>query len=283
MVIVRKVLIMYTLLSIFNQYTFSQTTNYITYYNNIEQAYQKGIFENNFEIALKYFQEAFNYGDPFIPDLYYCAIGLINTNAKRKSINFLTEAIQKGLDTTFIFSKNEFKNKLNRTDKILLIETYNEYKKPMYNQILKKIIDSMVYLDRQCRNVSNEELKEGGYIVQDSLNCIELEKVIKKFGWPGQKQIGSKISFVLLLHADINFVNKNKELLVEEMKKGNLEPYFYAAKIDDYYYHIDSALKYGSYFPFPITESCEKVKNRYEIGALSYKVLMFRAKIKKRK
>ncbi|MGD9995264.1 MAG: hypothetical protein AB7S69_18330 [Salinivirgaceae bacterium] len=268
---------------IFCQLLFGQ--NYIAYYNHIENAFSKGILNDEYKLAISYFDSAFACADPFSQDLYYASISHVRTGEFEKGLEYLSKAIKQGIDTS------QLKIDSNIFSHIPNFEKYNFQTESLFfidsvcDTELLKTVDSLMVLDQKYRkelpllktgSLAFKE-KESEMKQQDSLNWLALQQIIVKNGWPGFNRLSNNRAFPLLMHLDWSSFIQSESLFLSEIEKGNLEPYLYAAKIDLYSFSMEGKIVYRSYLPGPIQFDTEEMQlNRRKIGALSYNVLVKR-------
>lgn len=256
----------------------AQSDNYIKYYRNIEEAYQKGVFASNNDSTIFYLNTAFsNVSQPFPEDYFVLAQAYLGKGNNEKYFEFLLKSIDYGIDSSVINKYNSYST-LNEKEKNNCVEAYSNLKFTI-DTMLSLSLDSVCKEDQRVRRdptifgtVEGEK-----YIkFQDSLNREWLISIINSKGWPGRKIVGSYRSLVLLLHLDLDWTLKNLEVLKFQIEKGNLDPSLLAGKLDQHYYAANKKIIYNSFMPGNYTAECldEDIaaKKRWEIGALSRKV-----------
>lgn len=277
MILTKKNIFIY-LLFLAGSNLFAQSDNYIKYYRNIEDAYQKGVFTSNNDSTIFYLNAAFsNVTQPFSEDYFVIAQAYLGLGNNEKHFEFLIKSIETGIDSSVINKYNSYST-LNEAQKNNCIIAYNNF---------KFIIDSTLFLslDSVCkgdqrvrRNLAIFGPEEGEKHVkfQDSLNREWLITIIKSKGWPGRKIVGSDRSLILLLHLDLDWTLQNFELLKLQIEKGNLDPSLLAGKLDHHYYTANRKIIYNSFMPSDFFSESEdeeiRKEKRSEIGALSRKV-----------
>lgn len=270
---------------------FSQSNNYILYYNNIERAYNSGIFRSNNDSTIYYIKEAIKEAEPYPEDLYTLSKALNKKGLEEEAFKFLVMSIKEGIDSTMLIGIDE-KFNLNESQ---IQKCKLEYSNYSFNvdTILYYELDSVTRLDQVARKKlhknKNEELISDIITEmhkQDSLNREWLLYRINTKGWPGRKIIGNdRKSFTLLLHIQKSWIDKNINILMEQIEKGNLNPSFLASSLDKYYFFISKeSIIYNSFMPgnMRFDDTKEMKKKRKEIGALSSIVINERGKIRKK-
>ena len=263
--------------------TYAQSDNYIDYYRNIEQAYQKGIFKSYNDTTVFFLEKAFScVSEPFPEDLFVLSQAYLNLGNNKMHFKFLLKSIETGIDSSVINKYNVY-SALTKNQKIKCKKAYNEYKISI-DSVLYLLLDSVCTEDQRVRREVNNynTLEEGNkYVgIQDSLNRLWLLSILQTKGWPGRKLIGSDgKSFTLISHLKPYWITEHFELLKNEITKGNLNPSFLAGSIDRILFQYDKKpIAYNSFLPSNISfEDISKCrKNRWLIGALSNKVFFAR-------
>ena len=261
----------------------AQSDNYIHYYRNIEDAFQKGVFKSNNDSTIFYMKKAFSFvSEPFSEDLFILSQTYSDLGNNKMHFKFLLKSIEAGIDSSVI-NKFSAYSALTENQKNKCIEAYNEYKFSV-DTTLYLLLDSFCKEDQRVRNELNNysTLEEGNsYVeIQDSLNRLWLLSIIKTKGWPGRKLIGTDgKSFILISHLKQYWVTEHFELLKNEITKGNLNPSMLAGSIDRILFQYDKKpIAYNSFLPSNISfeDNNECRKNRWIIGALSNKVFFAR-------
>jgi len=255
--------------------TYSQN-NYIEYYNLINKAkeYNKN---NKADSSLIIIKEAFKLVDYIHID----------------NLKFAKKISKKNKD------KNFYK----------LCQTKLDKEKRMINLTLKEKIDSLGKKDQnirdykhtkardyyyKCKNdttldCNNEKLKKSERILKewwltDSLNVAELKKIIKTYGYPGEKLVGKRSNLsanVILLHYDKDTANHIMgDILYNALINGDIQPEMYAWIIDRHLIYAGKPQKYYS-IPTPWIEMTTKErkdynKNRYAIGMKGLKKMIIK-------
>lgn len=265
----------------------SQSNNYIAYYNNIERAYQVGVFNKNNDSTIFYIEKAKEAADPLPEDLFILSNAYSNKGMQDDAFNALLRSIRTGLDSTMldqVFSADI----LTTNQKEDCIIEYKNFSKHIDTSLYWQL-DSIIRLDQLARNELFKHSRgeaifdslEVEMFKQDSLNRCWLMKTVKERGWPGRKLIGNdRKSFTLLLHIKQSWIDNNFKLLKQQIIDGYLNPSYLAASIDRYNFRKNGII-YGSYLPgnTPFNANEEMKEKRTEIGALSTKVFFEREKI----
>jgi hypothetical protein len=106
------------------------------------------------------------------------------------------------------------------------------------------------------QTMRHELIEEAPKIMRkiDSLNYESFLSIVRKYGFPSSKKLGSiekcdclQAGVVILLHNPKKIVQKETfELLYSEMKKGNLNSILFANALDKYYILYEGYSLYGA-------------------------------------
>ncbi len=113
----------------------------------------------------------------------------------------------------------------------------------------------------------------------DSTNLIQVESIIKKYGWLGYDKIGSQANttlFMVIQHSDPLTQEKSLSIMREAVKKGNAKAKSLALLEDRIALHQGKMQNYGSqifwskannrYFILPLADPDNVDKRRAEVG-----------------
>ena len=258
--------------------TYSQN-NYIEYYNLINKAkeYNKN---DKIDSSLIVIKDAFKLVDYIHID----------------NLKFAKRISKKNKDKDFY----EFcQTKLNNQKKLINIslkEKIDSLGKKDQNIRDRKHIKARDYYYK-CKydttfDCNNEKFKKSEEILKewwltDSLNIVELKKIIKIYGYLGEKLVGKESNLsanIILLHYDKDTANHIMgDILYNALINGDIQPKMYAWIIDR---HLMSAGKPQKYYAIPTPwakmseiEKKDYNKNRYAIGMKELQKMI----IKKRK
>lgn len=179
-------------------------------------------------------------------------------------------------------------------DPVKLMKGFNEYENQLVNEgfdnaarIRPKNADSLLQvfkrLSEEDRIISNEWMmdQENKELISRYENMFReheafLENYVIKNGYPGEKQLQlmEQEVWVILIHASgtEEFYQRMKPVFLEEVRKGNMSPIFYANFVDQHQFYKKLPTIYQSValtdHTFINTEEERKQisKNRYEIG-----------------
>jgi len=140
-----------------------------------------------------------------------------------------------------------------------------------WNKSLISSIDSMIQLDSRSLRKANELRAKYGmqsleakkqdsttHLIRAS-NLIEIDKILKKHGWPGEDKIGEEGAhslFAIIQHANMNTRPKYVPIIQEAVKNGNCRAR-YLAGIEDRIATDNGELQiYGDQVKYyPLTET----------------------------
>jgi hypothetical protein len=113
----------------------------------------------------------------------------------------------------------------------------------------------------------------------DSINLIQVESIIKKYGWLGYNEVGSQANtalFMVIQHSDLLTQEKYLPLMRAAVKNGKAKANNLALLEDRVAIHTSKMQTYGSqlfwskvnnrYFIFPIDDPGNVDKRRAEVG-----------------
>lgn len=250
-----------------------EDTNYVTYYNMCDDAI-KHIQNKEFKEGLRLFEKSFRkVKNPNYRHLYYAGRTAFLAEKTEKMYHYFELAYLNGCyylleQDTLIYNSlkhdKRFQELVKNQDSLLAIFDSKINKK------VKCIIDSLDRIDQSIREELNElnDDSENSY-KKDSLWGIDDEKnrffldYVKENGYPSYREIGNDFSSILLIHCG-NYFKEYEDVLLMEVRKGNLEPYFFA-QIYDRTYGPDSCI-YKAYHCNSYVTKDEIIKNRRLIG-----------------
>ncbi|PCJ31456.1 MAG: hypothetical protein COA99_17215 [Moraxellaceae bacterium] len=258
----------------------AQSDNYIDYYRNIEQAYQKGVFISDSDTTIFFMEKAFScVSESFPEDLFVVAQAFLDKKDKIKYFEFLLKSIRTGIDSSEISKINAY-SFLSTAQKNKCIDAYENYQFNIDTTLaleLELVRGKDQKVRSELNNFDSKEKSAKHVRFQDSLNREWLISIIKTKGWPGRKVVGNYRANILLTHLDMNWLEDNFNLLIEEIKKGNLSASMLAYKFDlNSYMYLKQKIIYNSLMPSNFIPNAEgedlRAIKRWEIGALSRKV-----------
>lgn len=262
----------------------SNAQNYIPYYNLIHEAEYK-IYQHEYEEAISLIRKAFTIEQALPKDNYLLAVTLAKVNPQnneqeirsllmRASKNgnikrwLSEEPIQLELSEAFLDSlRMNSKQWLDDTQAIRDTINYFLAKDQAYRKVF---VDSIkAYFDED-----SEEYKSYWQLVEknDSIVQVEFLKYIKANGYPGNHRCGTGIATVILQHINDELLVDFDTVLLEEIKKGNIYPYYYGSMMDRANCRVNGKAFYNA---DRVTESCtpsndQILENRMNAGLSPY-------------
>ena len=212
----------------------SDNNEHDNYYQFVNKA-KEAASNSNLEEAIAHYENAFATlnGKGRIEDKFETACIYAQLDNIDKSFSFLfnLEKKAKFKDLQFLTSEkrlNRLHNDIRWKNLVSLVKNNKESYEKDLNPVLVKRIDSMAAVDQKyrvaLRSHSNDsgklQIKELKTKIKeiDSLNYIELEKIVSQFGFLTKKQLGNRASnnfWLLIQHQDkhINFQNHMLKLM----------------------------------------------------------------------
>ncbi|MFZ1527492.1 MAG: DUF6624 domain-containing protein [Ferruginibacter sp.] len=160
----------------------------------------------------------------------------------------------------------------------------------IYNSVTQQLL-KIDELDQRYRNqIEYIETKYGRnsnelkYLLKemdlaDSMNLIQVESILNKYGWLGNDKIGSQANttlFLVIQHSDLSIQEKYLPLMKEAVKKGNAKARDFALLEDRVAVFQGKMQNYGSqlfwsrvtnaYFILPLADPDNVDKRRAEVG-----------------
>ena len=163
------------------------------------------------------------------------------------------EAVKNGL----FFINEEYFNASPLIDKLSSTkEVFNQIKNTCYSDstaLFKDIQNELkvLYQKDQQGRAPLDTTYRSMITTLDSLNRIDLQKIIDKIGWPGFDEVGysaAGTSFLIAQHSDQNIPVQKKclELMKAEFYRGNIRVNSYAMIIDRYLVNTNQKQLFGS-------------------------------------
>jgi hypothetical protein len=264
------------------------TQDYINYYNVINKA-EYYIHINKYDSALILFDKASKIENLQAKEYYlqaFCLTKKEKFNEQKVKRLIIKSARKNGIPTVWM-KKQALDMKLNHS----FISRIKKQEKKRQKQ-LKVIRDTVNYFlseDRKYRTIlvdsisvffesdSKEHLEYSHFIeIQDSINQNQFLEYINREGYPGIYKSGTDIIATVLLHINCHFFIRYKELLMKELRKGNIQPFYFASMVDRINCHcygesFFSAYKMGNSIGKCLNLNQEEiVNNRKKIGLSTY-------------
>ena len=253
------------------KFSFYNSQNCISYYNLANKA-EYELFNGSINVAEKIFSKLDKKNGLTAKDNFY--LGYIKSK-KGDTLNaykcFVNSILKYGSAVEWIGkyqngSKGSFKVPSYQLYKLKRIQDSMYAKKDFKLQAKLNYFDS---IDQLNRSYENDYIDIKG----DSVLQVELLAFMKKNGIPNVYLYGDMFH-TTFLHVYNDYLFKEYEkFLYEEVKKGNLDPYYYCSMVDRYLYSYNkNETKFESYRQVCKDEKCKaKVeKNRKKIGLSSF-------------
>lgn len=225
--------------------------NYIQYHNLVNEA-EYWLYKQEYKKAEKLYKRAFRLEKAFSKDSYLLAKCYALQGKKKACHNWLKKSSATPISFTpyLIHNPNEIQNfkrifskkgefdKLSLELKSIKKEVDKQFKNDTY-KMLQDTIAALCLQDQLYRkNATQEELNNDLYLKLLHQNDLDIQQklldIIKKYSYPGYPKIGTDNGNLILVHIlnDDKTHRIYKELLYEELKKGNILPFGYAYMMD---------------------------------------------------
>ena len=216
-----------------SSYNYGQT--FSTLINSADSLYNA----KNYQESGKVFNEAFNLSEGISSDYYNAACSWSLAGDTIFSIKYITLAAEKGWqnkkwlesdsDLTFLHNTIGWATALN-----IVQENIDEYEKD-FDKPLKKQLELIYIRDQTLRQLYTEaqdkfgkDSDEMNYFwslvsEQDSLNEIEVIKILDEKGWVGKSLVGGQANMTIWLviqHAPLDIQEKYLPMMKESVLKG---------------------------------------------------------------
>lgn len=253
--------------------------SYIDYYNLRNESIFE-FYQENYDKADSLMELGINLVFPFPKDVYYLAVinaQLANKNKTEKylllaqhlngiSNNWLQKDEKIFLQTVDSLWYSEFQQSVCKSNetyyKTISVDTLNE---KLINTI---IIQDQLYRSGKFEGIDNSQHKKDSLMHENDIKVQEsLIQFVLKNGWPKGNEL---LSTVLIHFTQENYENY-KELILEQVKLGNLDPYWYARMVDRLerlYY--DNNCYYGIWGGCENVNTQNLIKRKLEIGLPIY-------------
>ena len=193
-----------------------------------------------------------------------------------------------------LLTENDFKALHNdkRWDEVLRIVKNNKEKTELkFNKSLVTTIDAIYIEDQKDRNqlpkiekqfgITSSEFKKQQQLIhkKDSLNAINVKKLLDKNGWIGSDVVGKQVShtvLIVILHADLATQVNYLPMIREAVKKGTASKSAFALLEDKVALRQGKRQIYGSqigkdsetnlYYVSPLIDPENVDKRRAEVG-----------------
>lgn len=234
-------------------------------------------------------------------DQYLFAKALFHEKEFEESQKFLKEAIVRGGLTWEDYYKDSISIKNTQFNHFLSKEKYRTFRIKYNNSLdirLRKTVDSLFDLDQYYRLMVNnvpeskvDSLKRLQKAV-DATNIEKIEELIRTYGYPGYKMIGTTKLNLIIMHSPILFRKRILPILHKEIDNGNVNPDLIGMMTDQHHVlHRRIPQKYGYFFkrneigvryfmPFQVSHLDSINRYRREIGAISLECMAIRENAK---
>lgn len=279
-----------TLLILFfsSSISFGQIFDHIAYKQEVNKAYEMAINKQKYTEALTqlaFVQEKYKmlYGEDYLLKAFcYKSLG---------DNKLASEAIKTAWTTptfdlrTLWYIKELDPGALNigfNPDQLTTVrEGLDAYTAPVNQDSLlalfKKLTEEDQFVrDRNSSDPSNETWANA----VDSLNKVHEDffaDYVARFGFPGEKQLGTGdfAIWIVFIHTAGNeaYYQKMKPIFLEEVRKGNMSPYYFANWVDQHQFYAKLPSIYNTITANNIKLSTAQMndvaKNRFEIGLIN--------------
>lgn len=258
-----------------------RSQDYIKYYNLRNEAVHHYL-SDHLEKSEELLSEAIVEADPLGKDLYLLAIIKAKLGNKKEAEKHLKLAIAKeGVPSSWLIEDAQiFRTVFDSIQYDSVLNFVNvqweyiefEFSHNPFNIKLEYWVDSLIKQDQKYRSLVNPEDYMPGIL--DSLRTLSdlqtqyrLMQHVKDHGWPKRS---SELLTTILLHFTRENYNKYKDNILEEVRAGRLDPYWYASMVD----RLESLI-YDNPCTYGIWGDCEAYAdlifhNRLEIGLSPY-------------
>jgi len=204
--------------------------DYIKYYRYASEG-DFYFYTNQFDSAVVYFDKAFSFvNTPHPSQRTRYAQSLWNLNRR-------SDALEQLMLDKFSISVNinRFPGiTIDEEQKVNTVLLDNKKENPM-QQFYQDFMDSLMMMDQSVRvgiDLSNKESLQK-MLHQDSLNRITFLDFTKKYGAPGGVNVGwDQTIGTFFLHLPKEWLEAHQDFLLQEVRKGNIEPWCLARGID---------------------------------------------------
>ncbi len=225
-------------------FTQKKVDNYISYYNLCDDAIYF-VKNQDYKQSLVTFEEAFQkVNKPYYRHYYYAGRVAALAGDEGKMHRYFELAYLNGCfyrieDDTLIFNKYktnpQFQKLVNNQDSLIAIfESKLDVR-------VKAFVDSIDNVDQELRIQLNnlDKTPDNQFLIDslwkvDEFNTRTFLEYVKRNGFPSYREVGNEIAEVTLIHC-VTLFKEYQEILLGEVKKGNLTPFGYASIYDRTY------------------------------------------------
>jgi hypothetical protein len=212
-------------------FLFSQSKQVANYFKYINQA-ELAIVNSDYKNGLKYYEKAFkNHDEPFNYDYQNALLCSCQLGKKQSAKAYFIVLKQRKVDLENIEKKciqnmgEAYWNELKQLNISITIDT-------VYRQKIEDILskDQSIRHYSLQKNPNNHYAHNGDTIrLVDSLNLLELERLINEKGFPTEEVVGSYFGLYLSIKHNQQWKRNNLDsILYEQVLTGGFSPYAYA-------------------------------------------------------
>lgn len=203
----------FILIIFISHFSFSQTGNVRSYYQNVNKA-ELCIVDSNYTNALELYQTAFEQIEhPFAKDYYNALLCATFTAQNDLAFDYLYKLIHKGIEIDY-FVDNDYLKPLQEDKEWKKFEEYYINNKEQidagFNNELRVELEKIVEIDQKTNieRINDLENKQKA-IAFDSVvlaNAVKYKEIIEEYGYPNEELLGierpnaSEVSWVLGQH-----------------------------------------------------------------------------------
>jgi hypothetical protein len=237
------------------QFIYSQigAQSYIGYYNNLHESIYN-YYHSNFKKADSLFNAALNLAEPRGNDLRYGAVLKAMLGKKEECIQLVKWSL---IAKRPIFAVNIYADSssllrtLNRSelDNIVYsaiefdsVKTF-QFNQPYYTSVRNQFNNLLMKWNTEDDFILQNKNESTTYNFNNSYQ-LEFIDLIKKFGWPNF--VDERIT-KFLYHLSLNNFEILEPILLNEVNKGNIDPWWYASMVDHAFEYFNlGESKYGT-------------------------------------
>ncbi|WMX14514.1 MULTISPECIES: hypothetical protein [unclassified Aureispira] len=264
--------------------------DYISYHNLVNEA-EYWMYKKEYKNAKILYKKAFCLEEPMWKDAYLLAKAYVFLNKKKKALCWLKKSSEANVSFCSWYLEKEkeqkdFKSIFNSSNDmkafIKELRTIEDDPSKKSNQQvylnIQKQVDELLKRDQAIR----EECRKSGFTkeckeridLEDSIIQEKLLAITKEYGFPGSNLIGSDLVTIILVHFDKKRFISSLDILLSEVKNGNLMPFYYGYMLDRFYWkYIEDKNDNPCYLSLLYTKKkCteedydEVIKRRLELG-----------------
>jgi len=219
-------------------FDFSLNAKMRNYYLNVNRA-ESMIIKGQTDSAMIYYTAAFSGNKkPLFKDLYNAFIAAVEVGKNKEALILYEKLRNLGC------SEKDFPVISKVTNFLKTNEQRIRLYKPriIHNRKLIAALNKLFTKDQSHRILGAYEKNRNEMRIDDSTNGIALMKLIEKYGFPNEYDIGIQSNdllshqfYLIIWHQGTNRQTNFTKVLLEAINKGKIEPYAAAFLIDKYY------------------------------------------------